>query len=277
MQGANPPTALAAAAPCITSATISAVAGSIAAGIATAGAAAGFTFINPNTKIGERDIKPLIHTKFGVSHHFDLDTHKLLHYKHGGMLDSHNTTLISVTWLEKLPSANHTGGPFEALNMTEGRLLTLNDNGMIRTALGHINAMDRILDSFNDFKGNNGKGNPLTKRQTSEVNFITYNTFGLNPSEIESDNAEGIIGITDLNAAEGADGVTNFADFDAAFMQTNSAGETPEKLCVSAGPQGSAVGQNSFIIGEMYQNQFGGIDQSCQDSLSGKRDGLLEN
>ncbi len=79
--------------------------------------------------------------------------HKALNQSHGPMLKSHNATLLSVTWMETLPICKPHRRAFENLNMTHGRVITLNDNGIIRTALGHTTVLESILDSFNDFRG----------------------------------------------------------------------------------------------------------------------------
>jgi hypothetical protein len=39
----------------------------------------------------------------------------------------------------------------------------------------------------------------------------------------------------------------------------------PSKLCLAAGTS-STLGQDSVIVGEVYRNQYGGIDKDC-DSL----------
>lgn len=174
------------------------------------------------------------------------------------MLDSHNTTILAVTWAETLATANHTGKLFENLNMTNGRMVTLNDNGIIRTALGHTSKMGSILDSFNEFKGTGGTTNLLTlkKRQTLTVDWLSYNTYGENMAE----GAKLLDGIDiDVNIVE----LPSAFNYDVGFVQANSGGYA-EKFCLGVGPNGDGVGQDSVIVGEVYANQWGGIDTNCQ-------------
>ena len=175
------------------------------------------------------------------------------------MLDSHNTTIVTVTWLEKLHTFNHTGKPLENLNMTNGRLLTLHDNGLIRTALGQTTMMGQILESFNEFKGTGGAPNRLmlSKRDTMEVDWMSFNTFGENM-------AEGYEYLGDLYENEDLirDYGQSAASFDDAFVQDYT-GNYLSKFCLSAGPNGDAVAQDSIIVGEVYMNAWGGIDSNC--------------
>jgi hypothetical protein len=203
------------------------------------------------------DFEPVVHNALGIAHYYDAETHKMLNQTYGDMLDSHNTKILAVTWVETLATANHTGGPFENLNMTNGRIVTLNDNGIIRTALGQTNMMGPILESFNEFKGTNGTTNPLMKkRQTLTVDWLSYNTYGENMEE----GSQLLDGINiDVNIVKEP---TAFS-FDTSFVEADSGGFA-EKICVGVSPNGDSVGQDSVIVGEVYANQFGGIDSNCQ-------------
>ncbi|KAF2114794.1 hypothetical protein BDV96DRAFT_599974 [Lophiotrema nucula] len=134
---------------------------------------------------GKRAIfEPFVDTTFGVTRHYNAATHEILDQKYGDMLNSHNATMLSVTWLESLPTANHTGRPFENLNMTNGRLVTLQDNGVIRAAVGHTTMTGQILESFNEFRRTKGTTNPLKlHKRDLTVNWLSFNTYGENMKE----------------------------------------------------------------------------------------------
>jgi hypothetical protein len=222
----------------------------------------GWTPEQAGASVGKRLVfEPLIDNNFGISHHYDAETHRILNQTHGDMLDSHNTTILSVTWIELLPSANHTGGALENLNMTNGRLLTLHDNGVIRTAVGQTTMMGQILESFNEFKGTNGTLNPLMKKRQSSlsVDWMSFNTYGENMNE-----GNGYLGNmedVEKDVVENANQAASI-QFDTAFAQSDS-GEFPSKFCLGASPNGQQAGQESIIVGEVYMNQWGGVDSDC--------------
>ena len=196
--------------------------------------------------------EPFVDNVFGVSHHYDAETHKMLNKTYGDMLNSHNTTILSVTWIETLPTVNHTGRPFENLNMTNGRLLSLRDDGVIRTAVGQTTIMGHILESFNEFKGTNGSTNPLMlnkRQQAYGIDWLSFNTYGENMEE--ASDFIGDVGEVESVAFEG-DSQASIASFDTAFVQAES-GNYLTKFCLGASPNGDAVGQNSIIVGEVYQ------------------------
>ncbi len=258
MLAGGQPAAAGTAAPCIAAGVISLVAASVAGGLATFGATQGWTFEGVGASVGERAVfEPVVHNALGIAHYYDSETHKMLNQTYGDMLDSYNTKILAVTWVETLATANHTGELLENLNMTNGRIVTLNDNGIIRTALGQTDMMGPILESFRDFKSTDGTANPLLKkRQTLTVDWLSYNTYGENMQE----GNQLLSGIEiDVNIVEEPSAFS----FDTSFVQANSGGFS-EKICVGVSPNGDSVGQDSVIVGEVYANQFGGIDTNCQ-------------
>ena len=235
----------------------------MAGGLGAYGAEKGWTFEGVGAKEGKRAIyEPLVDNVMGVSHHYDATTHWSLNQTYGDMLDSHNATIISVTWLETLPTANHTGRPLESLNMTNGRLLTLLDNGTIRSAIGHTTTMGQMLESFNEFKGTNYTTNPLVlgKRDTRSISWLSFNTYGENMNEANGYSNN----IYDAEFVESANALAGQNDD---FFGTQESGEGwPNKFCVGLSPTGQAVGKESMIVGEVYENAWGGIDSNC-DSI----------
>jgi hypothetical protein len=173
------------------------------------------------------------------------------------MLDKHNTTLLSVTWTQTLPNANHTTSPFANLNMTNGRLLHLNDNGVIRTAVGHKDSLDQIMVGFDDFKRNNGTTQLKQERQDSlDVNWMSYTTLGENMAEAAQYSQD--IQEAEIDSSEQMD-----YGLDDVFSHDFFGGYAP-KFCLSAGPPNTNASQDSIIVGEVYVNQFGGLDTDCQ-------------
>ncbi|KAG0646809.1 hypothetical protein D0Z07_6100 [Hyphodiscus hymeniophilus] len=245
---------------CITAASIAAISAGMAGGLGAYGAERGWTFEGVGAKEGKRAVHaPLIDNLMGVSHHYDADTHWSLSQTYGDMLDHHNTSIISVTWLEKLPTANHTGGPLEGLNMTNGRLITLLDSDIVRSAVGHTNMMGQILESFNEFKGTNYSTLPLAKekRSTRNVDWVSFNTYGENMNEANGYSNN----IYDASFVESANALAGQNDD---FWGTQESGKGwPSKICAGLSPNGQAVGKESMIVGEIYMNQWGGIDSNC--------------
>lgn len=247
---------------CLAPAAIGLLATSTAAGLYTYGSSKGWVFEDAPTRTGDgrrRDLNgnitypKLYNNALGLAHNFDADLTRSLNLTHGAMLDHHNTTLIHVSWMELIPDKNHTGGPFDGLDMTNGRVTSLNDNGMIRTALGHTTKLGSILDAFNDFKSNTSS--PLTKRQSSEtVDWMTYNSYGENMNE-----AAGVQWGLDYDVAESADpflvtSVDGWAESFDYYAPT---------FCLGASPPGDGQGQDSIIVGQIYTNSFGNVDAFC--------------
>lgn len=225
---------------------------SVAAGLASYGYSAGWTWESDGAAIGKRgSYARIINTKFGTAHVFDPENTMALNLTYGGMLETHNTTLIAVTWIETLEGGNYTGSPFEGLNMTYGRLVALNDNGVIRTALGGIETLPRILDGFADFKNNVPR---VQRRQSEEVDWLSFNTYGENMYE-------GGIYVEGLD--EDANSSKSSADFSVDGW-SEGYDYYASSMCLSAGSPGSAQGVNSVIVGEVYMNAYGGIDTTCQ-------------
>jgi hypothetical protein len=189
----------------------------------------------------------------GLNHNYDADTHRMLNKTYGSLLQSHNTSIITVTWLETQPNFNHTGKPTENLNMTSGRLISLKDHttGYIHTGLGQTTDMGSIISAFSDFKTSQAPS--IARRQSSAISFASYTTYGENMQE-------GSEYFGDIENDENSEGHGNEGDvFDFGV------GGAPSKYCLSAGPPGEdQVGVNSIIVGEVYMNQFGGLDAQCQ-------------
>jgi hypothetical protein len=158
---------------CVAAGALSVLSEAVGSGLVSYGKSQGWVFEGKGSSIGRRDVyAPLINTKFGLSHHYDAATHRDLNSTLGAMLDKHNTTLLHVTWIETLANGNYTNSPFHGLNMTQGRVISLNDNGIIRTAIGHTDTLPEILESFNDFKNSNVTA-PLTRSKRDEL-FINW-------------------------------------------------------------------------------------------------------
>ncbi len=239
----------------------------MAGGLGAYGAAKGWQFEGVGGEEGQQRrqaYEPIVNHAFGITHNYDAATHGLLNRTHGDMLKSHNTTILSVTWLEKIPTANHTGGIFENLNMTEGRLLTLLDNGVVRVAVGHMTMMDQILDSFNEFKGPGATEPLLFSKKDSEltVSWVSFNTYGENMNE-----SNGYLGNVDGMYAQdvdcGAHGVDCEYSSDYVNFAEQDTGEFVSKYCLGLSPQGQSAGKESMIVGEVYMNAWGGIDSGC--------------
>jgi hypothetical protein len=257
--------AVAGVAPCIAAGALSLLSGAVASGLYTYGTSQGWTFetigdtLTPtNQKRADGTPYPkIVDTRFGVSHHYDPLTHKALNETYGAMLDKHNTTLLFVTWTQTLPNANHTTSPFANLNMTNGRLLHLNDNGVIRTAIGHKDSLDQIMVGFDDFKRDNGTTTQLKQeRQDSlDVSWMSYTTLGENMAEASQYSQD--IQEAEIDSSEQMD-----YGLDDVFSSDFFGGYAP-KFCLSAGPPNTNAGQDSIIVGEVYVNQFGGLDTDC--------------
>ncbi|KAF7869619.1 hypothetical protein EAF04_004403 [Stromatinia cepivora] len=63
-------------------------------------------------------MRGIINPKFGTAHVFDADNTLSLNLTYCGILESHNTTLISVTWIETLEGGNYTNSPLVGLNIS---------------------------------------------------------------------------------------------------------------------------------------------------------------
>ena len=243
---------------CVAAGAISVLAGAVASGLATLGATQGWVFEGKGANLGERNVyAPLINTKFGLAHHYDAATHQNLNSTFGAMLDKHNTTLLHVTWIETLTNGNYTNSPFHGLNMTQGRVIALNDNGIIRTAIGHTDTLPQILEGFNDFKTSNvtvpaKRG----KRDTETVNWMSFNTYGENMSEgsLYEESLDEDANASATSADYGVDGWVESFDY------------YSSKFCLGASPPGEGQGQDSIIVGEVYTNAYGGVDSFCDSA-----------
>jgi hypothetical protein len=249
------------AGPCITAGAISVLAASISAGIYTAGASEGWVFESAGAGAGEERRStntPFENNRMGLTHNYDSTTHQMLNQTYGNLLRSHNTTIITVTWLEQQPSFNHTGKVTEHLNMTLGRLVSLKDHGTgyIHTGLGQIEDMGRLIEAFGSYKTSQATGSSkrLGRRQSEvDVSFMSYTTYGENMQE----GSEYFLDIEDDSISEGEGPEDDVFTFDT--------GGIPEKFCLSAGPPNEdEIGYNSIIVGEVYMNQWGGLDGECQ-------------
>ncbi|KAJ8060617.1 hypothetical protein OCU04_010927 [Sclerotinia nivalis] len=237
---------------CIAAGAIAVLSSSVAAGLAAYGYSAGWTFEGDGAAIGKRgSYARIINPKFGTAHVFDADNTLALNLTYGGMLESHNTTLVAVTWIETLEGANYTNSPLVGLNMTQGRLVTLNDNGVIRTALGGVETLPRILDGFADFKNNVTR---VQKRQSEEVDWLSFNTYGENMEEggVYIEGLDEDANASKTSADYGVDGWAESYDYYASSM------------CLGASPPNDGQGVDSIIVGEVYMNAYGGIDTICQ-------------
>lgn len=145
--------------------------------------------------------------------------------------------------------------------MSQGRILTLSDNGVIRAGVGHSTMMGHLLDSFNDFKIG-GPSNPLLVKKDLSVNWVSFNTYGENMNEANGfkGNVKNVLNNVESYSLSSA-GVAS----DTAFAETSS-GMYHNKFCLGVSPQGQSVGQESMIVGEVYMNAWGGIDQQCQSA-----------
>lgn len=240
---------------CIAAGAMAVLSAAVAAGLAAYGSEQGWVFEGSGAAIGKRDgYSRFIDTNFGLAHNYDADSHRMLNLTYGAMLDTHNTTIVAVTWVETLAEGNYTGSPFAHLNMTHGRVVTLNDNGVIRTAIGPTTSLGQIIEGFNEFKTTNMTAPSPAKRASSEtVNWLSYNTYGENMKEggtFEEALDE------DANASKesnefGVDGWSESFDYYAS------------SFCLGASPPGNGQGQNSIIVGEIHTNSYGGIDSIC--------------
>jgi hypothetical protein len=248
---------------CIAAGAIGALSAAAVGGLVTYGTSQGWTFENQGAEIGptRRDIDgnftypKLFDTNFGLVHNFDAENTKALNLTYGAMLDKHNTTLLHVTWMETFPNGNYTNSPYNGLNMTLGRLVSLNDNGVIRTAIGPTEMLGQILEGFDLFKSSNGSAPPLDKRQASPevVNWMSFNTYGENMYETAG-LQEGLV-YDFVSSEEPVDwGVDGWAE---SFDYYSS------KFCLGASPPGDSQGVDSVIVGEVYTNSYGGIDGEC--------------
>ncbi len=235
------------------------MASSIAGGLGAFGSSVGWKFETDGAEVGERStFQPIVHYALGVSHYYDADTHRFLNQTYGTMLDSYNTTILSVSWMETLPDANHTGGVLENLNMTNGRFVTLLDNGVIRTALGATASMGHIVEEFDRFKRFGSLTNPLNLKKRDGVaapDWLSFNTYGENMKE-------GAQFLGDFNNVQNTIREGQNLGTVANWVQASS-GEYQSKFCCAASPSGNGPGQNSIIVGEVYMNDFGGIDGEC--------------
>ncbi|KAI9642108.1 hypothetical protein NHQ30_008909 [Ciborinia camelliae] len=241
---------------CIAAGALAVVGAAVSGGLATYGYNAGWTVL-PNDAVGSTiggkrgSYARIINPKFGIAHVFDPHNTLALNTKYGGMLERHNTTLISVSWIETLEGVNYTGSAFNGLNMTHGRVITLNDNGIIRTSVGGIETLPRILDDFADFKNN---VTSLKKRQSEEVDYMSYIEYGENFQEAGA-YIEGID--EDGNAAKAS------ADYTLDNWVDSFDGEYASAFCLSAGPPGAAQGVDSIVVGEVFVNRIAGVDGNC--------------
>lgn len=128
--------------------------------------------------------------------------------------------------------------------MSQGRILTLSDNGVIRTALGQTTMMGSILDSFNDFKVTNGSTNPFDKRDIN-VNWVSFNTYGENLKE--ANGYRGNVGDVEYGVVQNAQGSADNT-FDTEFAQSFT-GEYHSKFCLGASPSGSGIGESHWSSG----------------------------
>jgi hypothetical protein len=261
--GLNPTGAVvtgAAYAACGVAATMTVVFGSVAAGIGTYGSNKGWVYENDGATVNHRGLrKARFHdTHTGVVHYTDPERHDLFHSKFGSMLKRHNTTLVAVTYMELHDGHNHTGSPIEGLNMTHGRTITLQSNDSTHTAFGHIDSFDEIFNSFDSFKANGSTPSVqsgLTRRDTRSKDWASYTVYGEN-MQLGRQYSQPMQ--QDLSDAEQT---RNWAGPDsAAGLYVGDAG----KYCIGMSPEGNNPGQNSIIVGEVYWNQFGGLDTVCQ-------------
>ncbi|RFU23865.1 hypothetical protein B7463_g12479, partial [Scytalidium lignicola] len=215
-------TAIAGTSACIAAGAIAVLATSVASGLATYGYSVGWTFEGEGAALGKRDgYKQIVDTTFGLAHNYDADTHKAL-----------NLTL----------------------NMTLGRLVTLNDNGVIRVAIGATSGLGQIMDGFDAFKSSKSTAAAPSKRQSSEtVDWISFNTYGENMEE-GGEFLEAVDEDANASASSADYSVDGWAEgFD--YYST--------KFCLGASPANNGLGQNSIVVGEVYTNAYGGIDTFC--------------
>lgn len=158
--------------------------------------------------------------------------------------------------------------------MSLGRIMTLSDNGVIRAAVGHTSMMESILDSFNDFKTNKYPPAMFAKRDLS-IDWVSFNTYGENMND-----ANGYqVNIQDVKTGVIEDASRSDADimWDTSFAESNT-GMYHNKFCLGVGPMGQSAGSESIIVGEVYMNRWGGIDEECQSAwryFDGKHKALL--
>jgi hypothetical protein len=248
---------------CIVAGAWTVVMGSIGGGIAAYGATKGWVQEGQGASIGTRDSAIFYDQYVGLTHHADYERHEHYQNKYGSLLEKHNTTLAAVTWLERSDSHNHTGTPFEGLNMTYGRLLTLNDNGILRTSFGHVDDIDEMFDAFGNFKADSvSETSVLTPRvDTSSYKWMSFNTYGENMKLGNNylGNVEAAVGELECLQCNPnpiySDYVTNFGNYVMGLM----------KFCMGVGGgQNAQRAIDSIIVGEIYWNAYGGIDTICQ-------------
>jgi hypothetical protein len=124
---------------CLASGALAAMSGSAAAGLALLGGTKGWQFVFPSAQFGDsppqngkRD--ETVHTKIfdkmlGVSHNWDQELLDVFNAAYSPMLNRHNATLISISWLECVEGVSVSHLSLESFNMTNGRIIALNDNG----------------------------------------------------------------------------------------------------------------------------------------------------
>lgn len=99
-------------------------------------------------------------------------------------------------------------------------------------------------------------GSPLVSRD-DPGDWISYNTYGANPGRCQDLEQQ----INTYNSQyDGA-----YEEIGSTILNMNG-GAIPSKFCMAASDGDSNPGENSAIVGEIYFNQYGGVDQEC-DSL----------
>lgn len=253
---------------CLSAAAITTISSAILGGLGAYGTSQGWEVEGDGGKVGDArrsvSYQPFHNVHFGTLHYYDAEKHSELNDMYGDMLESHNTTLVSVTWTALHPDANHTTSALNGLDMTYGRVLTLNDNGAIRTSISHIDHLGGVLESFNKFKGNYSDGPLGLGTRSTDVKYVTYNTYGENMRNANQgygsdSNAAYYFKHVDLTEVE----ESQYYSEDNVWAEQGTGGY-PLKYCMGASRAGNTVGENSIIVGEVYYNQWGGIDSECK-------------
>ncbi|KAK9349674.1 hypothetical protein V1523DRAFT_429855 [Lipomyces doorenjongii] len=243
---------------CAAAAGAAAASSAITAGLLAVGAEHGWQWYKGSGTVNRMAKRStggvMFHSKLGTLHAIDDELSDSFERMYGAKVKAKGYSLSKVL---RMSTVWALGSDVQSLNSSviaqtsNVSSISFYGDTYMHTAVGHVLDLHNMVNSFIEWNPDVSSNHTLGKRDNLSIDWASYTTYGMNVDEANFDYME----IEEL--------ANNMkSDYD---EQTwiDYYGWT-EKQCLSLGPEGDAAGVDSIIVGELYWNQYGGLDNQCQ-------------